>query len=381
MKKMSWLFVLMMVCGALYAQSSKEIFAAALVPNAPLVAYADGSAAQDNPFVKNLKQLESDFQAAFAENSAKMAGEKQAKTKEFWESVKKDLNLEDDDIVKWQFSLSIGGMQFGAGEPDFGQLDLLIVAELKKSLNPEQVKTALLNADKKCGDGDAADKADFTVAERNNAKLLSILIKETDETHDMPAPLRRLHCGFVGDGKILVAGPEKSVYAALERIASKTPAPKHSYIKRLFDDGEIGFLALGMLPQLKGFLSGVAEKGEDGDPGKMAAKAFVTADGISFTTKLGTDKVSIALNLDMGQDEDAAMLKGQLWDAMVSPMLQQMKPMIIGQLGGELPLLDTLKCTTAGKRTAISFDMKEADIKGIINAIKAKKAAQAPAQE
>ena len=377
MKKIAWLVMLTLVCGMLHAQSTKEIFDAALVPNAPIVAYADGSGLQDTPFVKLAKKYEVELQALVTTNAAKATGEGQMKMKEFWDSVKKDLGLADDDVVKWQASVSLGGIQFGAGEPDFGQLDILLVAELKKALNPEQVKTALLAADKKCGDGDAEDKADLTVAERNGAKLLSVFIKESDETADMPAALRRLQCGFVGDGKVLVAGPEKRVFAALERIESKTPAPKHSYIQKMFNDKEYGFLAIGMFPQLKTFLSGAAARGQEGDPGAMAAKAFVTADGISLTTKV-TDKLTIALNLDMGQPEDAAMLKGQMWDAMIAPMFQQLKPMIIGKVGAELPLLDTLKCAIEAKRMAISFDLKETDINNLIKFLKTK-GGEAPA--
>ncbi len=377
MKKIAWLLMLTLVCGMLHAQSTKEIFDAALVPNAPIVVYADGSSLQDTPFVQLAKKYEVELQALVTTNAAKATGEGQMKMKEFWDSVKKDLGLADDDVVKWQASVSLGGIQFGAGEPDFGQLDILLVAELKKALNPEQVKTALLAADKKCGDGDAEDKADLTVAERNGAKLLSVFIKESDETADMPAALRRLQCGFVGDGKVLVAGPEKSVFAALERIESKTPAPKHSYIQKMFNDKEYGFLAIGMFPQLKTFLSGAAARGQEGDPGAMAAKAFVTADGISLTTKV-TDKLTIALNLDMGQPEDAAMLKGQMWDAMIAPMFQQLKPMIIGKVGAELPLLDTLKCAIEAKRMAISFDLKETDINNLIKFLKTK-GGEAPA--
>ena len=378
MKKIAWLLMLTLVCGMLHAQTSKEVFDAALVPNAPIVAYADGSGLQDTPFVKLAKQYEVELQAIVTNNAAKAAGEGQMKMKEFWDSVKKDLGLADDDVVKWQASVGLGGIQFGAGEPDFGQLDILLVAELKKALNPEQVKTALLAADKKCGDGDAEDKADLTVAERNGAKLLSVFIKESDETADMPAAFRRLQCGFVGEGKILVAGPEKSVFAALERIESKTAAPKHSYIQKLFNDKEYGFLAIGMFPQLKTFLSGAAARGQEGDPGAMAAKAFVTADGIALTTKV-SDKLTIALNLDMGQAEDAAMLKGQMWDAMIAPMFQQLKPMIIGKVGAELPLLDTLKCAVDAKRMAISFDLKETDINNLIKFLKTKQGGDAPA--
>ena len=136
-------------------------------------------------------------------------------------------------------------------------------------------------------------------------------------------------------------------------------------------------MAIGMFPQLKNFLSGAAARAQEGDPNQMAAKAMSNADGIAFTTKV-TDKLTIALNLDMGQAEDAAMLKGHMWDAMVAPMLQQLKPMIIGKVGGELPLLDTLKCAVDAKRLAISFDMKETDINNLIKFLKAK-AGDAPA--
>lgn len=378
MKKIVWLLMLTLVCGMLHAQSTKEIFDAALVPNAPIVVYADGSGLQDTPFVQLAKKYEVELQALVTNNAAKATGEGQMKMKEFWDSVKKDLSLADDDVAKWQISVGLGGMQFGGGEPDFGQVDVLVVAELKQALNPEQVKTALLAADKKHGDGDAEDKADLTIEDRNGAKVLSIFIKESDDTADMPAAFRRLTCGFVGDGKILVAGVEKSVNAALERIASKTPAPKHSYIQKLFNDKEYGFLAIGMFPQLKNFLSGAAAKGQEGDPNKMAAQAFVNADGLSLTTKV-TDKLTIALNLDMGQAEDATMLKGQIWDAMVAPMFQQLKPMIIGKVGGELPLLDTLKCAVDAKRMAVSFDMKEADINSLMKFLKAQQGGAAPA--
>ena len=378
MKKIAWLLMLTLVCGMLHAQSSAEIFDAALVPNAPIVAYADGSGLQDSPFVQLAKKYEVELQALLTKNAANAAGHEQMKMKEFWESVKKDLNLADDDVVKWQASVGLGGIQFGGAQPDFGQLDVLIVAELKKALNPEQVKTALVAADKKCGNGDVEDKADLTIAERNGAKVLSIFVKETDETADMPAALRRLTCGFVGDGKILVAGVEKSVNAALERIASKTPAPKHSYIQKLFNDKEYGFLAIGMFPQLKSFLSGAAARAQEGDPNQLAAKAMSNAEGLSLTTKV-TDKLTIALNLDMGQAEDATMLKGQIWDAMVAPMFQQFKPMIIGKVGGELPLLDTLKCAVDAKRMAVSFDMKEADINSLMKFLKAQQGGAAPA--
>ncbi len=370
MKKIAWLLMLTLVCGMLHAQSSAEIFDSALVPNAPIVVYADGSGLKDSPFVQLTKKYEVELQALVTKNAAGAVGDKQTKMKEFWESVKKDLNLADDDVVKWQASVGLGGIQFGAGEPDFTQLDILLVAELKKALNPEQVKTALLAADKKFGEGDAEDKADLTVAERNGAKVLSIFIKETDETADMPVAFRRLTCGFVGDGKILVAGMEKSVNAALDRIAAKKPAPKHSYIQKLFNDKEYGFLGIGMFPQLKSFLSGAAARAQEGDPNQLAAKAMSNADGIAFTTKV-TDKLTIALNLDMGQAEDATMLKGQIWDAMVAPMFQQVKPMIIGKVGGELPMLDTLKCAVDAKRMAVSFDLKETDINSLMKFLKA----------
>ena len=55
MKKIAWLLMLTLVCGMLHAQSSAEVFDAALVPNAPIVAYADGSGLQDTPFVKLAK--------------------------------------------------------------------------------------------------------------------------------------------------------------------------------------------------------------------------------------------------------------------------------------------------------------------------------------
>ena len=41
MKKIAWLLMLTLVCGMLHAQSTKESFDAALVPNAPIVVYAD----------------------------------------------------------------------------------------------------------------------------------------------------------------------------------------------------------------------------------------------------------------------------------------------------------------------------------------------------
>jgi hypothetical protein len=81
----------------------------------------------------------------------------------------------------------------------------------------------------------------------------------------------------------------------------------------------------------------------------------------------------------MGQAEDATMLKGQIWDAMVAPMFQQFKPMIIGKVGGELPMLDTLKCAVDAKRMAISFDMKEADINSLMKFLKAQQGGAAPA--
>ena len=178
MKKIAWLLMLTLVCGMLHAQSTKEIFDAALVPNAPIVVYADGSGLQDTPFVQLAKKYEVELQALVTTNAAKATGEGQMKMKEFWDSVKKDLSLADDDVAKWQISVGLGGMQFGGGEPDFGQVDVLVVAELKQALNPEQVKTALLAADKKHGDGDAEDKADLTIEDRNGAKVLSIFIKD-----------------------------------------------------------------------------------------------------------------------------------------------------------------------------------------------------------
>ena len=65
MKKLTWLFVLMVVCGALYAQTSKEIFNATLVPNAPIVIYADGSGLADNEFVKLAKKYGTDNSSSY----------------------------------------------------------------------------------------------------------------------------------------------------------------------------------------------------------------------------------------------------------------------------------------------------------------------------
>ena len=380
MKKITWLLALTMVFGMLHAQTSKEVFDAALVPKAPLVAYMDGTGLENNPLVKALKPYLAEFEAAMAKNAAAMTGE-QKKAKEFLETIKKDLALKDDDAVKWQLSVSVGNMQFSGGEPDLNMLDLVGVVELKTALTPDKVKAALLDADKKCGNGDATDKADFNVAERGGAQLLSIDVKETDDTAEWPKELRNLRCAFVAGGKILLFGTEKSVFAALDRIASKTPAEKNPYIQRLFNDKEYAFLALGMLPQLKEFLSAQAAKGQDGDPNKAAAKAFVNADGVSFTMKHYDDKGTVSLNLDLGQPEDAALLKGQLWDGMIAPMLPQFKPMIVGALGGELPLVDTLKCTCDAKRMAITFDVKESDVKVVLNFLKTKAAPQGPAQE
>ena len=376
MKKITWLLALTMVFGMLYAQTSKEVFEAALVPKAPLVAYVDVTGLENNPFVKALKPYIIEFQKSIAT----MGGENK-KFNEVLDTLKKELELNDDDAVKWQASLSVGDMQFNAGEPDWTKLNVLFAIELKKALTPEKVKTALLSVDKKSGDGDIADKVDFNVTDRNGVKLLAIDIKETDETHDWPKDFRAIRFAFIADGKIMILGAEKSVFPALDRIASKTPAEKNPYIKRLFDDKEYAFVALGMLPQLKELLGAQAAKGMDGDPNKAAAKAFMNADGISFAGKYFDDKATISLNLDMGQAEDAALLKGQLWDGMIAPMLPQMKPGIVGALGGELPLFDTLKCTCEAKRMAIFFDIKEADVKALLNFLKTKAAAQAPAQE
>ena len=57
MKKIAWLLMLTLVCGMLHAQSSAEVFNAALVPNAPIVVYADGSGLQDTPFVQLAKSM------------------------------------------------------------------------------------------------------------------------------------------------------------------------------------------------------------------------------------------------------------------------------------------------------------------------------------
>ena len=100
MKKIAWLLMLTLVCGMLHAQSSAEVFDAALVPNAPIVAYADGSGLQDTPFVKLAKQYETELQALLTSNAANAAGEGQMKMKEFWESVKKDLGLADDEPAR-----------------------------------------------------------------------------------------------------------------------------------------------------------------------------------------------------------------------------------------------------------------------------------------
>ncbi|MCR4575625.1 MAG: hypothetical protein K5787_17840 [Lentisphaeria bacterium] len=379
MKKITWLLAFTMMFGMLRAQTSKEIFDAALVPKAPLVLYVDGHGVEDNPMTKALKPYITDFQETMAKNAVAAGGD-QKKVNEVYETLKANLGLKDDDGVKWQFSVSIGNMQFDAGEPDLSLIDMVFVVELKKALTPEKVKTALLDADKKCGNGDAMDKADFNITERNGAKIFAIDLKETDDTVDFPKEFRNLRCAFLADGKILLFGTEKSVFAALDRIASKTPAEKNPYIKRLFDDNETAFLALGMLPQLKEFLGTQAAKGQEGDPQKTAAKAFVNADGISFTVKQFDDKATVALNLDLGQPEDAALLKGQLWDGMIAPMLPQFKPGIVGALGGEFALLDTLKCTCEAKRMAIAFDVKEADVKTLLNFIKKKNAPQDPAQ-
>ena len=99
MKKLTWLFVLMMVCGALFAQSSKEIFDATLVPNAPIVAYADGSGLQDTPFVKLAKQYEVELQAIVTKNAAKAAGEGQMIINGFLAAVNYD-NPPPESVVE-----------------------------------------------------------------------------------------------------------------------------------------------------------------------------------------------------------------------------------------------------------------------------------------
>ena len=81
MKKIAWLLMLTLVCGMLHAQSTKEIFDAALVPNAPIVAYADGSGLQDTPFVKLAKKYEVELQAMVTKNAAEATGDAQMKLK------------------------------------------------------------------------------------------------------------------------------------------------------------------------------------------------------------------------------------------------------------------------------------------------------------
>ena len=359
------LAVVLSGCGK--SVSSDAAIKAAIVPNADIVYYADYAKINASAIAKEGAVFVQSFQKTV---SGVMGDDKIAELMKLVESE----GLTEANALTATASASVGKFmtaadaydsdEEGSAKPSENDLSVLVAYSFSKPVSKDAVKKITaeflkINPDAQEEWDEMFKASDFNYAGVNGYTFTAQMdAEDLEQSPFEKAPTFAL--AFIGGGKVIYAGFEKDVKAAIDRAnAGKTAAPS-AELKKLLDstlggsvltkhDFYFAFAAPEMLREQLPAMAGML--GED------AVEAAKTFQGIRLAATY-SDKANVTLNLVFGSNEIAEKIK----DMVNIQVLAMAKMMLFQTAGKNLPLADSLTATADANSTSISFTITAADI-------------------
>lgn len=166
---------------------------AAMVPDANFVMLLNVEAMRNAPIGKELEKL-SDQNEAIQEEAPK----------EFYEKLKKETGLTEEDLASVLLSANLSGIDF-ENPPDLGTLDIVAAIRLRKPVSLDALQALV---EKQIAEQDG--EVDFR---RERHQDVDVLVgKKTPQAGGEAAPDPEMYAALQEDGKLLFVGSKRGVF-------------------------------------------------------------------------------------------------------------------------------------------------------------------------
>ncbi|MGI6354122.1 MAG: hypothetical protein ACOX6W_03375 [Lentisphaeria bacterium] len=330
-------------------------FTTAVIPDANLFYQVDAkNVAKDTPLSKKLSKLRENIADSNPVEEV-MGNRMQAYTAllSATEAFNKELEIEDDDVLRMQSSVSLKTLTLAQDKIDPASLNGLIAFEFSKPIRLEDIAKAAakISANRGLVSEAVADTAAGIPMQKMNAVIDPATKAVVTFAFALPDP---------AVPTVLYAGPETSVRAALERFAAKTPTAMPEALasmKKQLPADAAAVILFSPPEAMREFLRKSAADPQMAPAFAMSAKTVAEMTGVAFHATM-KEKIDLRLAFNMRTNEDAAIFKN-VADGMI---VATIKMMIMQKLGRTIPLTDSMACTIEGSCVAITAALTAEDI-------------------
>ncbi len=333
----------------------ERFFTTAVIPDANLFYQVDSKhMAKDTPLAKKLSKLRENI--ADSNPMEEVIGDRmQAYTAllDATEAFNKELEIEDDDVLRIQSSVSLKTLTLAQDKIDPASLNGLIAFEFSKPIHLEDIAKAAakISANQGLVSEAVADTAAGIPMQKMNAVIDPATKAVVTFAFALPDP---------AVPTVLYAGPETSVRAALERFVAKTPTAMPEALasmKKQLPADAAAVILFSPPEAMREFLRKSAANPQMAPAFAMSAKTVAEMTGVAFHATI-KEKIDLSLAFNMRTNEDAAIFKN-VADGMI---VATIKMMIMQKLGRTIPLTDSMGCTVDGSCVAITAALTAEDI-------------------
>jgi hypothetical protein len=316
------------------------------VPNADFVCFVNTQSLNQSAFAKSIENKTQ----AFTQNQS-VAGLPDKS------QLLKSLGLNEDSVEFVFIAANLSRVNPMTGQPpNPDNIDLLASINLNASLNINQLAEAIKTAS-------TAQQAQSSMVKYKNMDVIQV-----QTTNPQTGAPIKFACFLINNGRSLVAGPEHSVQAAIDRAANRQnvkPTSAISELKTHAPNSSNFYMAYVLSPAVRQMLqTGTATQPSQPparDPMSLARMAGADVRGICVA-------VSCQSNLDacvtarMGSDTTAQQFT-QFLDSMVISAAK----MFLANSGQQLQIVNTLKAQTVPKSsTRLSATLSQGDIDALM---------------
>ena len=376
----------------LSAQTPVAALAAATVPNADVLFHSDNAKTRAAPIYKSLEEVGKKIQELAAkqdEDSAKIM-------KGFQELCEKE-GFSSENLETTVFSASFGKLVSeiikaakAGDEPELkvDDISFLLAASVKKPVTTGNLKkiaagmVALIPGD----DKEMLDKIVTADFEHNGVSGMSLTFKlDADELKDSPfdkVPVFAV--ALAADGKVVFAGLDSQVKAAIDRAKAGSEAEASAELKKLVQSTLAGeplnkrdvFGAFVMPQAFRDAMADLAKDMEDFPmPGVVPGiQAIKTLQGVRIAQAYGA-KFDCSINLVLDSAETANSFK----DVLQINVMNMAKMGLFQLTGKNTAFAESLAAVADGASTSINFSITAEDINLFFDLLK-KKLEEPPAK-
>jgi hypothetical protein len=316
------------------------------VPNADFVCFVNTQSLNQSAFAKFIEEKTQPFTQNQSVSGLPDKSE-----------LLKTFGLDEDSVESVFIAANLSRVNPMTGQaPAPDNIDLLASVNLKSALDINQLAEAIKMA------GAPLE------AQSNMFKYKNIDVVQVQTTNPQTGTAMKFACFLINNGRCLVAGPEHSVQAAIDRAANRQnikPTSAISELKTHAPSSSNFYMAYVLSPDVRKMLQAdtAPQPGQPParDPMSMAKKAGADLRGVCLAINCASD-LDTRVTVRMGSDATAQQFT-QFLDSMVISAAK----MFLANSGQQLQFVNTLKAETVPKScTRLSATLNQADIDALM---------------